>query len=126
MKVQNNLTYVEIDDTFNLDMKSVIELKDQIGIWGHRHANYLKEYYYDFYFSLLCSRKLYERLVFVEEKANQMYRALIDKYSKNERITEELKEINMSEWLSKMKIINDKACEKVYNDVVCSIMNYEY
>lgn len=69
MKIYNNLTYAPFDSDTQTPIK-------QIGIWGHRHAKYLRDFHPELYFTMLCKTELAEYLETVNTKAEQMYSEL--------------------------------------------------
>lgn len=122
MKIQNNLTYVEIDYGNNHELKETKQPKKQIGIWGHRHANYLREFHPSIYYSMLYQMILADYLETVDKHATEMYDRLVKEFAEKQGVTEELKVKNQMLWVQKMNNISDKVREIIFADV---IFNYK-
>ncbi len=105
MKVQNNLTYVEIDGLNYPDFKDANQPKREIGIWGHRHANYLREFQPIIYYSMLCKMTLADYLETIDKQAKEMYNKLIKECAEKQDITEQLKAENQMLWVQSMNNI---------------------
>lgn len=69
--MQNNLTYVEIDGLNYSNFKDTNQTKREIGIWGHRHANYLREFHPTIYYSMLCKMELADYLEAIDKQAKE-------------------------------------------------------
>ena len=95
-------TYVRQGDYFIPDLKLPEEETKFIGIWGQRHAKYLKQNHKLLYTNLLTGGKLNKYLVTVNEQANDMFLRLVDQFAKKENVTEKLKAENPMIWVQKM------------------------
>ena len=62
-----------------------------IGMWGQRHARYLKEHHKVVYYELLTSGKLNGYLAALNEQAENMFFQLVKELAEKEGITETLK-----------------------------------
>ena len=62
-----------------------------IGIWGQRHARYLKEHHKVVYYDLLTSGKLNSYLADLNEQAEEMFFQLVKELTEKEGISENLK-----------------------------------
>lgn len=122
MKIQNNLTYIEIDDANYPDCKEAKQPKKQIGIWGHRHANYLREFYPSIYYSMLCQMALSDYLKTVDKHATELYDKLIKEFAQKQDVTEKLKAENQMLWVQKMNNIFNQVREIIFDEV---IINYK-
>ena len=89
-----------------------------IGIWGQRHARYLKQNHKIRYMNLLTSGKLNSYLADVDEQAENMFSRLVKQLAEKEGITETLKTENQMEWVSRMNNIRNQATEIVNVTVV--------
>lgn len=118
MKIQNNLTYIEIDGINYPDFKELKQPQKQIGIWGHRHANYLREFRPSIYYSMLCQMTLADYLETVDKHATELYNRLIKEFTKNQGVTEELKTENQMLWVQKMNNIANQVREIIFDDVI--------
>ena len=70
------------------------EEQKAIGIWGQRHARYLKQRHKILYFNLLTSGKLNSYLASIDEQAEDMLSWLVKQMAEKQGITEQLKETN--------------------------------
>ncbi len=89
-----------------------------IGIWGQRHARYLKEHHKVVYYELLTSGKLNGYLAALNEQAENMFFQLVKELAEKEGITEALKAENQMLWVQRMNAIRETATEIVNNDLI--------
>lgn len=68
-----------------------VEENKFIGIWGQRHARYLKQYRKVHYYNLLTSGKLNGYLADINEQAEDMFLRLVKQMAEREGVTEQLK-----------------------------------
>ena len=122
MKIQNNLTYIEIDDGNYHEFKETKQPKKQIGVWGHRHANYLREFHPSIYYSMLCQMTLADYLETVDKDAIEMYNRFVKEFAEKQGVTEELKAKNQMLWVQKMNNIANQVKEIIFDDI---IFNYK-
>ena len=92
-----------------------------IGIWGQRHARYLKRYYKILYYNLLSSGKLNAHLAEIDRQAEDMFFRLVKQVAESEGVTEQLKADNQMEWVQRMNNIHNGAAEIVYADIIFSL-----
>ena len=86
-----------------------------IGIWGIRRLNFLKQHHNGIYTGLLLSGKLNAHLEEIDRAADEMFSQLVDRYAKQEGVTEELKAQNQMEWVRRMNSIRNRAEETIYH-----------
>lgn len=91
-----------------------------IGIWGQRHARYLKQYRKVRYYNLLTSGKLNGHLAEINEQAEDMFFRLVNQIAEREGVTEQLKLENQLEWVRRMNNICNRAIEIVNQDIIYS------
>ncbi len=89
-----------------------------IGIWGQRHARYLKQYHKILYYNLLTSRKLDSYLADIDKQAEEMYFRLVKQLAEKENVTEKLKAENQMLWLQRMNNIRSRAREVVNTEII--------
>lgn len=89
-----------------------------IGIWGQRHARYLKQHHRILYYSLLTSGKLNAHLAEIDRQAEEIFFRLIKQMANSEDVTEQLKAKNQMEWVRRMNNIRNRAMEIVYTKVI--------
>lgn len=94
------------------------EEQKPIGIWGQRHARYLKQYHKTLYMNLLTSGKLNAYLADIDKQAEDMLFRLVKQMAEREGVTEQLKADNQMEWVARMNNIRSRATEIVNNDII--------
>ncbi len=95
------------------------ETNYEIGFWGQRHKEYLKEKHRVIYYNLLTNGKLNSYLHDVDVRAKEMYDTLVTQLTKSQGITEQLKAENQMLWVQKMNNIANQAREIVYIQLKC-------
>ena len=106
-------TYTQVGD-YLLPNLILPEQQDQsIGVWGQRHARYLKQHHKIIYMNLLTSGKLNDYLVDIENQAENMFLQLVKQLAESEDITEELKAKDQMEWVAQMNNVYNRAREIV-------------
>lgn len=91
------------------------EANIKLGKWGLLHKEYLKKHKPIVFTTLLAQGKLWQYLADIDTQAQQMYVTLVEQMKQNENITEQLKEENQMEWVSRVANIEYQARE-----IVCS------
>ena len=89
-----------------------------IGIWGQRHARYLKQHHKILYYNLLTSGKLNSYLADIDGQAEKLFSRLITELTKKEDVTEALKAENQMEWVRWMNSIRSGVAEIIYTDLI--------
>lgn len=114
---ENNGLWYELQGDYYIPcLKLPDEEQVEIGVWGHRHLEYIKHHRQGFYTSLVIGCELNRYLANINKQAEEMFGMLISQYKIAEGITEQLKAENQMLWVSKMNYIRDRATE---------IINYE-
>lgn len=90
-----------------------------IGIWGQRHARYLKQHHRILYYYLLTSGKLNAYLTEIDRQAEYIFFWLVKQMAKREGVTEQLKAENQMEWVGRMNNIRNRATEIVNAELIC-------
>ena len=85
------------------------EEQKAIGIWGQRHARYLKQRHKILYFNLLTSGKLNSYLASID---------VVKQMAEKQGITEQLKETNQMLWVGRMNACRNAAAEIVNNELI--------
>ncbi|MBM6920643.1 TnpV protein [Phocea massiliensis] len=98
---------------------SAEEGKQYIGLWGQRHARYLKQHNRILYYNLLTSGKLNAHLTEIDRQAEEMFSRLVKQMAEREGVTEQLKAENQMEWARRMNNIRNAAIEYVNNKIIC-------
>lgn len=95
------------------------EQQDQpIGVWGQRHARYLKQHHKIIYMNLLTRGKLNGYLVDIENQAENMFIQIVKQLAESENITEELKAKNPMLWCSQLNNIRERATKIVNAEII--------
>ena len=111
-------TYTQVGD-YLLPNLILPEQRDQsIGVWGQRHARYLKQHHKIIYMNLLTSGKLNDYLVDIENQAENMFLQIVKQLTESENLTEELKKRNAMLWCSQLNNIRERATEIVNAEII--------
>lgn len=89
-----------------------------IGLWGQRHARYLKQNHKVLYMNFLTSGKLNSYLVDIDEQAEEMFSRLVKQMAERESVTEQLKANNQLEWVARTNNICSRVTEIVNNNFI--------
>lgn len=84
-------TYTRVGDYYLPALALPAEKEKHIGVWGQRHAKYLKQNHKVLYMNLFTSGRLNEYLASVDALAVDMFFRLATKYSDRQGVTEQLK-----------------------------------
>ena len=93
----------------------------EIGFWGQRHKEYLKESHKAIYYNLLTNGKLNAYLHNIDIIAKEEYDLLVKQFAENQGVTEQLKAENQMQWIQRMNNIANQAREIIYNDMIYTI-----
>lgn len=88
-----------------------------VGLYGLRYQRYLKEHNKPMYYSLLTSGRLNDKLIEVDEWANDFMYRVTRQMAKQEGVTEKLKAENMMAWVGRMNNIKSRAEEMMYEQL---------
>ena len=111
-------TYTQVGD-YLLPNLILPEQQDQpLGVWGQRHARYLKQHHKIIYMNLLTSGKLNDYLVDIENQAENLFLQLVKQLAESENITEELKAKEQMEWVAQMNNVCNRAREIVNSKLI--------
>lgn len=111
-------TYTQQGDYILPNLTLPTKEKQPIGIWGQRHARYLKQNHKVLYCNLLTSGKLNGYLADIDEQAEDMFFRLVKQMAEREGVTEQLKAKNQMEWVRMMNNIRNMATEIVYAEII--------
>ncbi|MCM1342176.1 MAG: TnpV protein, partial [Acetobacter sp.] len=90
----------------------------EIGFWGQRHREYLKEHHRVIYFNLLTQCKLNSYLHNIDVRAKERYDLLVKQLAETQGITEQLKADDMIVWVGSMNNIANQVREIVYKEII--------
>ena len=113
---RTGMEYILIGDYYLPALK--VPRTRPVGRWGMLHKAYLKLRKPAYYQSLLLNGKLDAALAKVDEQAADRYEVLIEQMSRQEGISEKLKEENQLEWVRRMKNLENRAAEIVKAELI--------
>ena len=114
----NGLWYELQGDYYIPCLKLPNEEQKEIGIWGMRHLDYLKQHRKATYNRLQAEFKLNSYLYDINSQAEEMFDTLIKRFKQTEGITEQLKADNQMEWVVRMNNICCRANEIINKELI--------
>lgn len=111
------INYTLVGDVYIPNLVST-DTNYEIGYWGRKHKQYIKQYKPAFYTTLLTQCKLNSYLHDVDVRATEMYDTLVKQLAKQEGVTEKLKSTDMMLWVRKMNNISNRATEIVNKEII--------
>lgn len=114
------ISYTLVGDVYIPNLVST-DTNYEIGYWGRKHKEYIKQYKPAFYTTLLTQCKLNSYLHDVDLRATEMYDTLVKQLAKQEGVTEKLKATDMMLWVQKMNNIRNRATEKVNTELIYTV-----
>ena len=99
-------------------LKNLTEEETPIGMWGQRHALFLKNHQCGVYNEFLVSGKLQRYLAQIDRDAQEMFDLLVRQLAEQESVTEQLKVENQMEWVQCMNSIQNRATEIVNHELI--------
>lgn len=111
------ISYTLVGDVYIPNLVST-DTNYEIGYWGRKHKEYIKQYKPAFYTTLLTQCKLNSYLHDVDVRATEMYDALVKKLAKQEGVTEKLKATDRMHWVQAMNNISNRAREIVNEKLI--------
>lgn len=111
-------TYTQVGDYLIPNLRLPEQQGQPIGVWGQRHARYLKQHRKIIYMNLLTSGKLNNYLVDIDNQAENLFLQLVKQLAESENITEELKAKDQMEWVAQMNNVYNRAREIVNSKLI--------
>jgi hypothetical protein len=90
-----------------------------VGIWGQRHARWLRQNRRVTYTNLLTSGKLPGYLDEIDREAQELFSRLVEQYAAAESVTEQLKAADQFAWVGRMNNIRERVEEVVTRELIC-------
>lgn len=116
---ENNGLWYELQGDYYIPCLTLpAQENKEIGIFGQRHARYLKQHHKVIYYNLLTKGKLNSYLADIDSQAQNMFERLVKELTEKENLTEELKAENMMLWVSKMNDVRSSAREIVDKELI--------
>lgn len=111
------INYTLVGDVYIPNLVST-DTNYEIGYWGIKHKEYIKQYKPAFYTTLLTQCKLNSYLHDVDVRATELYDTLVKQLVKQEGVTEKLKATDMMHWVQAMNNISNRAREIVNEKLI--------
>ena len=102
-----------------------VDTNYEIGIWGQKHKEYLKENHWVIYYNLLTHDKLNSYLHKIDIRAKEQYDLLVKQLAESQGVNKHLKVKNQMLWVQKMNNIANQAREVIYNEIIYNYYNFE-
>lgn len=115
---QTGISYTLQGDYYLPNLTLPSEEGKHIGIWGQRHARYLKKHHKVRYINLLTSGKLNSYLADIDEQTEELFFLLVKQLAEKENVTEKLKAEDTMRWVQKMNNIRNRTTEIVNTDLI--------
>ena len=115
---KTGISYTRHGDYHLPDLSLPAEEEIPIGVWGQRHAAFLKNHQRSVYNEFLVSGKLQRYLAQIDRDAQEMFDLLVRQLAEQEGVTETLKTENQMEWISKINSIRNRATEIVNHELI--------
>lgn len=90
----------------------------QLGVWGMRRSQHLKEHKKILYLNMLTTNTLNAHLKEIDQQAEEMFFQLVNQLKASEGITEQLKAENQMAWVARMNNIHHRATEIVQQELI--------
>ena len=111
-------TYSQVGDYLLPNLTLPEEKQKTIGIWGQRHARYLKQLDRVIYYNYLTSGKLNAYLADINKQAEEMFSRLVKDMADKQGVTENLKATDQMAWVGKMNAIRNITTEIIMADII--------
>lgn len=115
-----DISYTLVGDVYIPNLVST-DTNYEIGYWGRKHKEYIKQHKPSFYTTMLTQCKLNSYLHDLDVRATEMYDTLVKQLAKQEGVTEKLKAIDVMSWVRKMNKILNRVTEIVNAEVICTV-----
>lgn len=111
-------TYTQQGDYLLPDVKLPEQEDYEIGIWGQRRRQFLKQHHRIKYYNMLTQCTLYPHLSDINAQAIQTEERLVKQLAEQEGVTEQLKTADMMTWVQKMNSIRVKVSEIIFQELI--------
>ena len=115
---KTGIAYTLHGDHYLPDLSLPAEEEIPIGVWGQRHAAFLKKHQRSVYDEFFFSGKLNAYLAQIDRDAQEMFDLLVRQLAEQEDITETLKTENQMDWVRRMNSIRNRATEIVNHELI--------
>ena len=111
-------TYTQVGGLLIPDLVMDPQPEGEIGVWGWRRKQYLKEHKRGVYNAMLLNNTLTQHLIDTNTEALDLMDSLVKQMAKAEGVTEELKRQDQMAWVGRMNNIRNRAEEIVRNELI--------
>ena len=115
---KTGISYTLHGDHYLPDLSLPAEEEIPIGVWGQRHAAFLKKHQRSVYDEFFFSGKLNAYLAQIDRDAQEMFDLLVRQLAEQEGITEQLKAEDQMEWVQCMNSIRNRTTEIVTHELI--------
>ena len=115
---KTGISYTLHGDHYLPDLSLPAEEEIPIGVWGQRHAAFLKKHQRSVYDEFFFCGKLNAYLAQIDRDAQEMFDLLVRQLAEQEDITETLKTENQMDWVRRMNSIRSRATEIVNHELI--------
>ena len=115
---KTGITYTLHGEYYLPDCSLPAEEEIPIGVWGQRHAAFLKTHQRGVYNEFLVCGKLQSYLTQIDRNAQEMFDLLVRQLAEREGVTETLKAENQMEWVQRMNSIRNRATEIINQELL--------
>lgn len=112
-----NGSYVEVGEVKIPTLIST-ETNYEIGFWGQKHKEYLKQNHRVIYYNLLTQGKLNSYLHDIDIRAKEQYDLVVKQLAESQGVSEQLKVKNQMLWIQRMNNIANQAREIIYDEII--------
>ena len=113
-----NITYRQEGDYQLPNLTLDPQPEGEIGVWGWRRKQFLKERRKGTYNAMLMKGTLTQHLIDTNETALDMMETLVKQMAKSEGVTEDLKRRDQMAWVGTMNSIRNRADEIVRAELI--------
>lgn len=106
------ISYTLVGDVYIPNIVST-DTNYEIGYWGRKHKEYIKQHKPSFYKTMLTQCKLNSYLADIEQQAQDLFLRLVKDLAKQENVTENLKATDQMLWVRNMNNIRDRVTDIV-------------
>ena len=111
-------TYTQVGGVLIPDLVMDPQPEGEIGVWGWRRKQYLKEHKRGVYNAMLLNNTLTQHLIDTNTEALDLMDSLAKQMAKAEGVTEEFKRKDQMAWVRRMNNIRNRAEEIVRNELI--------
>ena len=115
---KTGINYTLYGDYYLPDLSLPAEEGIPIGVWGQRHAAFLKNHQRGVYNEFLVSGKLQRYLAQIDRDAQEMFDLIVHQLATQEGVTEQLKAEDQLKWVQKMNSVRNRATEIVNHELI--------